>query len=170
MLFSSPAHSGISGLSLETSPSLIAGVRLALISTVLLAYLIDVPGQVASTHLTRAAIAAYLLYSLALYAIPDALRAITARPWQHWLDLAWYGLLTAVTDPATSGIFLFYLFAILATSFRQGSAAGIGITFASAGVYLGVVFALSRQHEGIEWSPLLLRSIFLVSLGAMISL
>jgi signal transduction histidine kinase len=170
MLFSSPAHSGISGLSFETSPSLIAGVRLALISTVLLAYLIDVPGQVASTYLTWAAIAAYLLYSLALYAMPDALRAITARPWQHWLDLAWYGLLTAVTDPATSGIFLFYLFAILATSFRQGSAAGIGITFASAGVYLGIVFALSRQHEGVEWSALLLRSIFLVSLGAMISL
>jgi signal transduction histidine kinase len=160
----------MSGLSFETSPSLVAGVRLALISTVLLAYLIDVPGHVASTHLTWAAIAGYLLYSLALYVFPDTLRAIAAHPWQHWLDLAWYGLLTAVTDPATSGIFLFFLFAILATSFRQGSAAGIGITFASAGVYLGIVFALSRQQAEFEWSAFFLRSFFLISLGTMISL
>jgi signal transduction histidine kinase len=160
----------MSGLSFETSPSLIAGVRLVLISTVLLAYLIDVPGHVASTYLTAAAIAGYLLYSLALYAMPDVLRAITAHPRQHWLDLAWYGLLTAVTDPNTSGIFLFYLFAILATAFRQGSAAGLRITFASAAVYLGIVFALSRQQAQFEWSALLLRSFFLLSLGAMISL
>jgi len=160
----------MSGLSFETSPSLIAGVRLVLISTVLLAYLIDVPGHVASTHLTWAAIGGYLLYSLALYALPDTLRAITAHPWQHWLDLAWYGVLTAVTDPDTSGIFLFYLFAILATAFRQGSGAGIRITFASAGVYLGIVFALARQQAEFEWSALLLRSFFLLSLGAMISL
>ncbi|MGZ5183036.1 MAG: GAF domain-containing protein, partial [Ramlibacter sp.] len=160
----------MSGLSFETSPSLIAGVRLALISTVLLAYLVDVPGHVASTQLTWAAIAGYLLYSLALCAIPEPLRAITARPWEHWLDLAWYGLLTAVTDPDTSGIFLFYLFAILAASFRQGSVAGIRITFASAGVYLGILFALSRQQAEFEWSAFILRSFFLVSLGTMISL
>ncbi|MGJ7915715.1 sensor histidine kinase [Massilia sp. LXY-6] len=143
---------------------------MALASTVLLAYLIDIPGQVESSHLTWAAIAAYLLYSLGLYAFPDALHAFSARPWQHWLDLAWYGLLTALTDPATSGIFLFYVFAILVASFRQGSVAGICITFGSAGVYLGVVFMLSRQHAGVEWSALLLRSFFLVSLGIMISL
>jgi signal transduction histidine kinase len=170
MLFSSPAHSGISGLSFETSPSLIAGVRLALISIVLLAYLIDVPGHVASTQLTWAAIGGYLLYSLALFAIPDSLRAISAHPSQHWLDLAWYGLLTAVTDPTNSGIFLFYLFAILAASFRQGSAAGIRITFASAFVYVGVVSALSQHQADFEWSALFLRSFFLLSLGSMISL
>lgn len=170
MLFSSPAYSGIAGLSFETSPSLIAGVRLTLISTVLLAYLIDIPGHVTSSHLTWAAIAAYLLYSLALFAGPRTLRAFAARSWQHWMDLAWYGLLTAVTDPATSGIFLFFLFAILATSFRQGSLAGICMTFGSAGVYLGIVFMLSRRHPEFEWSALFLRSFFLVSLGIMISL
>ena len=158
-----------SALLFDTGPSMIAGARLALASIVLIAYLIDIPGQVFSTRLTWAVISAYLLYSLALYAAPKHMNRLIAHRLQPWLDLAWYGLLTAVTDPGTSGIFMFFLFAVVSASFRQGTLAGIEITLGSVAIYLGIIYMLSYRYASLEWAALLLRSFFLVSLGLMIA-
>ena len=156
-------------LSFETGPSMVAGARLVLAGIVLVAYLIDIPGQVFSSRLTWAVISGYLLYSLALYGAPKFMDRLIASSRQPWVDLAWYGLLTAVTDPGTSGIFLFFLFAIVAASFRQGTVAGVGITLGSVAVYLGILFLLSYRYASLEWAALILRSFFLVSLGLMIA-
>ena len=158
-----------SALSFETSPSVVAGARLILASIVLIAYLIDIPGRVFSSRLTWAVITGYLVYSLVLYAAPRFTNRLVPQSRQPWLDLVWYGLLTAVTDPGASGIFMFFLFAILAASFRQGTLAGIEITLGSVGVYLGIVFLQSYQYAGLEWAALILRSFFLASLGLMIA-
>lgn len=164
---SQPFHT--SALSLETNSSMVATARLILASIVLIAYLIDIPGQVLSSQLTWGAISAYLLYSLVLYLGPRHLDRLLGHSRQRWIDLAWYGLLTAVTDPGTSGIFLFFLFAIVAASFRYGTLAGIEITIASVAIYLSIIFVLSYQYPVMEWSALILRSFFLLSLGLMIS-
>lgn len=163
---SQPSH--FSESSFETISS-IATARLVLASIVLVAYLIDIPGQVLSSELTWAVISGYLAYSLALYFLPQRMNRLIEHSRQPWIDLAWYGLLTGVTDPGTSGIFMFFLFAIVAASFRYGTPAGIKITIASVTVYLGIIFVLSYHYPVMEWAALILRSFFLVSLGLMIS-
>lgn len=154
---------------LETNTSLLAAARLVLASIVLVAYLIDVPGKVYSVQLTRTAIAAYVIFSVVQYLVPQALDRLVRRPRQHWVDLGWYALLTAVTDPGTSGIFMFFLFAILSASFRHGTVAGIEITLGSVCAYLCIVSMLSFWYPVMEWAALILRSFFLTSLGLMIS-
>jgi hypothetical protein len=154
---------------LETNTSLVAAARLVLASIVLVAYLIDVPGNVYSVQLTRTAIAAYVIFSVVQYLVPQALDRLVRRPRQHWVDLGWYALLTAVTDPGTSGIFMFFLFAILSASFRHGTVAGIEITLGSVCAYLCIVSMLSFWYPVMEWAALILRSFFLTSLGLMIS-
>ncbi|MGX4642130.1 sensor histidine kinase [Massilia sp. SYSU DXS3249] len=154
----------------EASPSVIAAIRLALAGTVLVAYLIDIPGQVSSHRLTWAVIAAYLLYSVLLFGVPRLHRNPTINRYVHWADLAWYGLLTTVTDAAIGGVFMFYFFAILSTSFRQGMKAGMAITFASAAMYIAALSMLTPDEGGPESTTVFLRVFFLLCLGSMIAM
>ena len=50
----------------------------------------------------------------------------------YWLDVGWYGLMVCATDGARSPFFSFFLFAILATSFRRGFEAGARLTLGAA--------------------------------------
>ncbi|MFC4932348.1 sensor histidine kinase [Massilia sp. GCM10023247] len=163
-------HAGEGDFAFESNFSLIAAIRLTLAGAVLVAYLIDIPGQVSSHHLTWAVIAAYLLYSVLLFGLPQLHGHPGIDRHIYWADLAWYGLLTTVTDPSIGGVFLFYFFAILAASFRQGFKAGIAITFASAAMYLAVLSLGPPGHGVPEAMTVFLRVFFLICLGSMIAM
>lgn len=163
-------HAGEGDFAFETHFSLIAAIRLTLAGAVLVAYLIDIPGQVSSHHLTWAVIAAYLLYSALLFGLPRLHSHPGIDRHIYWADLGWYGLLTTVTDPSIGGVFLFYFFAILATSFRQGFRAGLAITFASAAIYITVLSVAAPEQGGPEAMTVFLRVFFLVCLGSMIAM
>jgi len=148
----------------------IAGMRFFLAGIVLLAYLIDIPGTVDSSVVTWTAIAAYLFYSFIAFIAAGRLSVFSGDRHMHWLDLAWYSLLTAVTDPLTSGIFLFFLFAILSASFGHGRREGIYVTLGCTLIYSSTV-ALSTFEDSaeLEWTSLFLRTFFLLSLGCLIA-
>lgn len=136
----------------------------------MLAYLIDIPGTVDSSLVTWTAIAAYLFYSFIVFIAPSRLSMFPCDRYMHWIDLAWYSLLTAVTDPFASGIFLFFLFAILSASFGHGRREGIYVTLACTVIYTFTV-VLSTFHESaeLEWTSLFLRAFFVLSLGCLIA-
>lgn len=148
---------------------MIAGMRLLLASIVLIAYLVDIPGDVKSSYVTWSVAGTYFLYSLISFFFPAGPGNLFSSRYAHWMDVGWYGLLTAVTDPFASGIFLFFLFAILTASFRYGHHEGRNITIGCASLYLGVISASKMQHPDLEWTAIFLRAFFLVSLGYMIA-
>ena len=154
---------------LETNAPMIAGMRLLLASIVLIAYLVDIPGDVKSSYVTWSVAGTYLLYSLISFFSPAGLSNLFSGRYAHWVDVGWYGLLTAVTDPFANGIFLFFLFAILTASFRYGHHEGRNITIGCALLYLGVISVSKTQHPDLEWTVVFLRAFFLVSLGYMIA-
>lgn len=161
---------GAERASIYTDMKSIAGMRFFLAGIVLLAYLIDIPGTVDSSVVTWTAIAAYLVYSFIAFIAHGLLSTFPGARYMHWLDLAWYTLLTAVTDPFTSGIFLFFLFAILNASFGHGRREGIYVTLGCTLIYtFTVVLPTFQDNAEVEWTSLFLRAFFLLSLGCLIA-
>lgn len=154
---------------LGTDAVLIDGMRLLLASVALSAYLIEIPGSVDSNTLALTVLAGYLIYSFALFAASHIFPTNLDRRYTIWGDVAWYGILTAVTDPFRNGLFLFFLFAILTASFRYGCKEGRRVTTVSALLYASVALSTEFPTADFEWTWFFLRMVFLFGLGFMIA-
>ncbi|MGN6388539.1 MAG: sensor histidine kinase, partial [Burkholderiaceae bacterium] len=155
----------------ETDATIIGRMRLILSGAALIVYVVDLPGPVLSHRLVIATLAAYFVYSLAscLLNLVKPASFVDGR-FSHWLDVAWYTVFLALTEPIGTTLFLFFIFAILSASFRYGYVEGRNVTLASAGIYI----AISSIAEILfipyfEWSRPLLRGAFLLVLGYMIA-
>ena len=87
----------------------------------------------------------------------------------HWLDVAWYLLLIALSSGTSSIFFLFFFFAILVASFRYGFAQGLGVTVLSASLFTGIGYLTAPAAPTFELNRFLLRPIYLLVLGYMIA-
>lgn len=108
----------------------------------------------------------YGVYSAALYYYASRRAGLSESKVTHWIDVAWYLALVALTDATRSLFFLFFFFAILVSSFRWGFAEGMKVTVASAILSSAVGFAVLPETE--QWHGLL-QPTYLVVLGYLIA-
>jgi signal transduction histidine kinase len=113
---------------------------------------------------------AYAAPAFAIYLLHSLMLALTSpQRWGravNWLDVAWFYLIVLITGGVHSFFYLFFFFSILSTAFRYGYADGARITLVSTLLFTSVAATVSNE---VELSRVMLRSVFLLALGYMIS-
>ena len=142
-----------------------ARMRLVLAIAAMLAAAVDAGFGRQLGQPTWIAFAGYLLYSATVCALlqwtPTALQGRLA----HWLDVAWFTVIIALSDGAQSLYFLFYFFAILCAAFRWGYEEGARVTVVSVASFAACTLLASEHGDSAR---LLMRITFLLALGHMI--
>jgi signal transduction histidine kinase len=111
----------------------------------------------------------YSLYSAAVYIFSVRRIAILPINTLHWLDLAWYIPLIALTGGANSIFFFFLSFAILVASFESGFGAGLLVTVTAAVLFTIVGYATAPAQPEFRLNSFLLRPIYLLVIGYLIA-
>ena len=118
---------------------------------------------------TYAALTLYFLYSAALF----LLTALRGKPvwerWIHWIDVACYLVLVSLSSGTGSIFFLFFFFAVIVASFRQGFRAGLSVVVVSALSFTLVGYFTAPAEPRFEWNRFLLRPTYLLVLGYMMA-
>ena len=150
---------------------MIAGVRLVLALSGLLIIWLDPVEPDRLARVTYAALVSYILYSLFVGALVWRPRQSGNRilAWSHWVDVASYTILVALSSGTNSIFFFGFFFAIIASSFRFGYKTGLRITIVSALAFTAVSLATSSLNTHFELNRFLLRSIDLAVVGYLIS-
>lgn len=141
---------------------MVSGMRLVLAVSVLLTAITDPLGLRDGGGVTWMLFAVYALYSLLICALAWWRRPVALGKVLHWLDLGWYTVFVCLTDDSRSLLFLFFLFAILAASFRWGFEEGARVTVAATALFSVTAFLPGAR---VDLPQLLLRSSFLLTLG-----
>jgi signal transduction histidine kinase len=109
---------------------------------------------------------AHLVYSLATYTVvarhlvpPSRLATPTT-----WADVLFGGLITLVTEGATSPYYAFFAFAVLAVGLRAGLRATLIVTAASTALYLSLITISSTNNESL----LIMRPAYLAMTGYLV--
>ncbi|HZE63714.1 MAG TPA: hypothetical protein VE056_07535, partial [Pyrinomonadaceae bacterium] len=115
------------------------------------------------------ALASYGVYSIVIWVL--AVRRSRALPITvlHWLDVAWYLPLIALSNGTNSIFFFFFFFAILVASFGWGFHSGMRVTVVSAVLFTVVGYAAANAQSDFQLNRLLLRPIELLVLGYLIA-
>jgi signal transduction histidine kinase len=149
---------------------MICAMRVVLALSALLVIYID-PSEpdrlVAPTYL---ALAGYGVYSVLIYALSIRHGRLLPLKILHWLDVAWYVTLVALSSGTNSIFFFFFFFAILVASFGWGFGSGLRVTIVSAVLFTIVGYATAPAEPEFQLNRLLLRPIQLVVLGYMIAI
>ena len=141
---------------------MVSSMRLVLAMSALLASITDSGSFPDGWGTVWPLFAAYVGHSVCLFVLALRHHPVAQSKVMHWLDLAWYTLFVALTGDSRSLLFLFFFFAILASSFRWGFEEGARVTLAATGLFLVTAFS-AEAHP--DWPRLLLRSSFLLALG-----
>ncbi|MEY3872262.1 MAG: hypothetical protein RLZZ296_1257 [Pseudomonadota bacterium] len=141
---------------------LVSSLRLVLAMSVLLASVTDSGSFPDGWGTVWPLFAAYVGHSACLFVLALRQQPVAQSKVMHWLDVAWYTLFVALTGDSRSLLFLFFFFAILASSFRWGFEEGARVTLAATGLFLVTTY-LTEAYP--DWPRLLLRSSFLLALG-----
>jgi signal transduction histidine kinase len=148
---------------------LVCLMRLVLSFSALVVIFVDPSEPDRLVAATYAALALYLLYSAALYAL-TALRGAPA--WERavaWIDVACYLVLVSLSSGTGSIFFFFFFFAVLVASFRQGFRAGLSVVVVSALSFTLVGYLSAPPGPYFEWNRFLLRPTYLLVLGYMMA-
>lgn len=118
---------------------------------------------------TYASLGAYCLYSISL-----GVAAFRGTPFvpprlQHWVDIALYAALVALTEGTNSIFFHFFFFSILVASFSFGFREGLAATVASVALFAGVGLAAAPSGAAFELNRALIRPVYLFLLGYMMA-
>jgi signal transduction histidine kinase len=148
----------------------LAALRLVLaLAATLIIYLIPPePDRYLAT--TYYALAAYAVYSFLVYVASghrmnfplNALYALT------FVDLAWYTLLTSLSNGTNSLFFFFYLFAIIVAASRGGAHFGLVVTVVSAILCVGVCLLVPPEGD-LDMTRVTLRPFTIMALGYILS-
>jgi signal transduction histidine kinase len=141
---------------------MVAGMRLVLAVSALLASLTDPLNLHSSGGMAWMLFAVYAVHSLLILGLAWGGRPSALGKTLHWLDIGWYAVFVALTGDGRSMLFLFFLFAILAASFRWGFEEGARVTVAATALFSATAF-LPGAHTDLP--RLVLRSSFLLALG-----
>lgn len=159
-----PLHNGVPA-SLDAvlaDAKMVSIMRLVLAVSVLLTAITDPLGLREGGGVTWMLFAVYAVYSLLICALAWVRRPVALGKLLHWLDLGWYTVFVCLTDDSRSLLFLFFLFAILASSFRWGFEEGARVTVAATALFSVTAFLPDAR---VDLPQLLLRSSFLLTLG-----
>jgi signal transduction histidine kinase len=148
---------------------MIAFVRLVLAVAALVIIYIDPTEPDKNVALTYLSLVLYSLYSAAAYALSLRRDPRRARRLTHWVDVACFLVLVALSSGTNSVFFFFFFFAIIIASFRFGFLEGMKVTVASALLFMLIGFATSPGGEGFEMDRFLLRPVYLLTLGYMMA-
>lgn len=153
---------------------IIAATRWLLASTALIIIYLD-PAQPDNENwqLSYAFLSLFALYSAALYFLSYKRIGYiqSSESWLHWVDVAWFTLLTGLCTGTLRIFFFGFIFSILVASFRRGFAAGFSVVLVSTLSYTIISFSSERSIDnyGVEIFRFLLRPIYLVVLGYLIA-
>ncbi len=117
---------------------------------------------------TYLALAGYSTYSVVLFFSSARLGRVLPLQILHWLDVAWYVLLVALSSGTNSIFFFFFFFAILVASFGWGFGSGLRVTLVSALLFT-IVGYLTAPEPQFQLNRFLLRPIELMVLGYLIA-
>lgn len=162
----SAQHELESSISSENTDARMVGqMRLVLAISAFLAALIDPSGLTGAPVLAWVVFAGYIAHALVVWSYSQLNRRFAQGRLIHWLDVVWYALIVACTDGVHTFYFLFFLFAILTSSFRWGYEEGARVTVVSVLLFTASCgFGLGNSPE---LASLLLRATFLLTLGYM---
>jgi len=150
---------------------IIAAMRLVLALSALLITWIDPSAPDQLVAVTYLALVCYTLYSLALFWVARGYPALhqAVHRWVHWIDVAWYLLLIALSSGTSSIFFFFFFFAILVASFRHGYRTGLQVVAVSAALFTLVGYLAAPKGPEFELDRFLIRPIYLLVLGYMMA-
>ena len=114
-------------------------------------------------------LAAYAIYSLVIWVLAVRHSRILPIKIMHWLDVAWYLPMIALSSGLQSIFFFFFFFAILVASFGWGFRPGMRVTIVSAVLFTVVGYATAPPEPAFQLNRLLLRPIELLVLGYLIA-
>jgi hypothetical protein len=164
-------HSDLSHGAAEDVNRMVAGMRLVLSLSALMAIYVDptLPDRWAS--ITYGAPVLYVLYSAGLYLLQvrDSSLSHPISTWSHWADVGSYLVLIALSSGTSSIFFYFFFFPILVASFRWGFASGLRVAIVSSVLFTVVGYATAPSRADFELNKLVLRPISLLVLGYTIA-
>jgi signal transduction histidine kinase len=150
---------------------IIATMRLVLAVSALLIVLVAPSEPDRLVVPTYAALSFYAVYSAALYvlALRNSPRGSAIDRWAHWIDVAWYVVLIALSQGTSSIFFFGFFFAIQVASFRWGFIEGLRVTLISAILFAVVGYLARPAGEDFELNRFLIRPVYLLAIGYMMA-
>lgn len=148
---------------------LISATRALIAAFALIATLIDPSEPVRYAPLTILALTLYTLYSIVFLILSLTRSDLIPVRIMHWLDVAWYLTLIALSSGTNSIFFNFFFFAILTGSFGWGLKTGLRLTLVSATLFIAVAILTAPREPAFELNRFLIQSMQLLILGYMIS-
>ena len=148
---------------------LVSALRSILAGFALIVTIIDPAEPERYVALTYAALTLYTAYSIVFLILSFKRKDLIPVRIMHWLDVAWYLLLIAVSNGTNSIFFSFFFFAILVGSFGWGLRTGLRLTLVSASLFTLVGILTAPPAVDFELNQFLVRSMQLLILGYLIS-
>jgi signal transduction histidine kinase len=157
-------------MSLESVDNqMISLMRLILALSALTIIYIDPAEPDRFVAVTYAALVIYSAYSGLLFFLSVRHRSVLPLKLVHWIDVACYLILVALSSGTNSVFFFFFFFAILIASFRWGFKSGLSVAVISTLFFAPIALATSPRGEQFELNRFLLRPIYLLVLGYMMA-
>ncbi len=147
-------------------------MRLILSLSALVIIVIDPSEPDRVVFATYLALISYTLYSALFYVLIKRRSPLSLRvlPYSHWIDVAWYIILIALSSGTSSIFFFFFFFAILNASFTYGFKSGFKVTLVSSVSFSVIGLLTSPGGQEFELNRFLLRPVYLTALGYMMAL
>ncbi len=144
-------------------------MRLFLAVPALVVTFIDPTSPDRYVEITYAVLIGYCLYSAILYLLARQEIFPVSIGGIPWIDVAWYLALITLSNGTSSIFFFFFFFSILIAAFRSGFNAGLRVTVVSALLFSIIGYATAPHGQEFELNRFLIRPIYLMMLGYMIS-
>ena len=148
---------------------MVCWMRLVLAVSALAIIYVDPAEPDRHVALTYAALVLYSAYSGALCLFAARRGGLSGSRAVHWIDVAWYLLLVALSSGTSSIFFLCFFFPVIVASFRWGFAEGLAVAVAASVLFCVIGLAAAPGAEGFELNRFLLRPVYLLVLGYMIA-
>lgn len=148
---------------------MISLMRLILALSGLLITYIDPSEPDRLVAVTYGALVVYGVYACFLYYLSFRGRARLLLSISHWIDVAWFLILVALSSGTNSIFFFCFFFAILVASFRWGFWSGLRVTIVSTIIFTLIGYVTAPVEITFELNRFLLRPVYLLVLGYMIA-
>ena len=145
-------------------------MRVALALSALFVIYLDPSEPNRFVDLTYILLCGYALYGVLIWVLAVRHSRVFPIKTLHWLDVAWYMPLIALSSGTNSIFFFFFFFAILFASFGWGVGSGLSVTIVSAILFTAVGYASAPAGPEFQVNRFLLGTIQLLILGYLISI